>query len=99
MLILIVKLRAKPGQGEKLIELVERAIEPSRREEGCVTYEFLQDPFDKSSFTFYEKWNSREDLELHFEEQHFLEFAGESKEFLESDPILKAYEISSEYDL
>ena len=30
MLILIVKLRAKPGQGEKLIELVERAIEPFR---------------------------------------------------------------------
>ena len=39
-------------------------------EDGCIVYEFLQDPFDPDSFTFYERWRSREDLELLI--RHFL---------------------------
>ena len=99
MLILIVKLRAKPGQSKRLIQLAEQAIEPSRGEEGCVTYDFLQGPYDENSFTFYEKWTCREDLELHFKEPHFLEFAEKSKEVLESAPVLTAFEVSDEYEI
>ncbi len=96
MLILIAKLKAKPGRGQELINLAERAIGPSRSEEGCITYELLQDPFDQDSFTFYEKWRSREDLELHFKEPHFLEFAGESEGIIDGPASLTSYEVSSE---
>ncbi len=99
MLILIAKLRAKPGRAQELINLAEQAIEPSRNEEGCIIYELLQDPFDQDSFTFYEKWRSREDLELHFKEDHFLEFAGKSPEITQGDASLVSYEISSEEEL
>jgi quinol monooxygenase YgiN len=96
MLILIAKLRVKPGCGQKLIELAERAIEPSHNEEGCITYELLQNPFDPDSFTFYEKWRSREDLESHFNEPHFLEFAGASEDITDGTPSLVSYEVASE---
>ena len=96
MLILIAKLKAKPGQGQELIKLAEKNIEPSRSEEGCITYELLQDPLDPDSITFYEKWRSREDLELHFKEPHFLEFAHKSLRITESPASLTAYEVSSE---
>lgn len=99
MLILIAKLRVKAGQAQKLIQLAERAIEPSRSEEGCITYELLQDPFDPESFTFYEKWRSRQDLELHFKETHFLEFGGATEEILEGPVSLTAYEVSSEQEI
>ena len=96
MLILIAKLRAKPGCVQELINLAERAIEPSRNEEGCLTYELLQDPFDRESFTFFEKWRSREDLELHFKEPHFLEFAAESEKITDGAAVLVSYEVSGE---
>jgi len=95
MLILTAKLRAKPGCAQELINLAERAIGPSRNEEGCLTYELLQDPFDQESFTFFEKWRSREDLDLHFKEPHFLEFAAESEGITDGAAKLVSYEVSS----
>jgi len=96
MLILIAKFKTKPGCGEQLIELAKNAIGPSNNEEGCIIYEFLKDPFSSDSFTFYEKWRSREDLELHFEEPHFKEFAAKVPELIEGEPSLVSYEIESE---
>jgi len=96
MLILIAKFKTKPEFRTQMIELAKDAITPSNNEEGCMIYEFLQDPFDPDSFTFYEKWRSREDLELHFEEPHFKEFAEKVPELIEREPSLTSYEISSE---
>ena len=96
MLILIAKFKTKPECRKQMIELAKDAITPSNNEEGCMIYEFLQDPFDPDSFTFYEKWRSREDLELHFEEPHFKEFAEKVPELIEGEPSLTSYEISSE---
>ena len=96
MLILIAKFKTKPECRKQMTELAKDAITPSNNEEGCMIYEFLQDPFDPDSFTFYEKWRSREDLELHFEEPHFKEFAEKVPELIEGEPILTSYEISSE---
>lgn len=99
MLILIAKFKTKPECREDLIELAKNAIEPSRAEEGCIIYDFLQDPFSKDAFTFYEKWRSREDLELHFEEPHFKEFAEKVPELIVGKPSLISYEIASETEI
>ena len=99
MLILIAKFKTKPECREDLLELAKNAIEPSRSEEGCIIYDFLQDPFSKDSFTFYEKWRSREDLELHFEETHFKEFAEKVPELIVGEPSLISYEIASETEI
>ena len=99
LLILIAKFNAKPGCRDQLIEIAKDAIGPSRAEEGCIIYDFLQDPFSKDSFTFYEKWRSREDLELHFEEPHFKEFAEKVPELIVGEPTLISYEIANETEI
>jgi len=99
VLILIAKFKTKPECREQLIELAKDAIGPSRSEEGCLTYDFLQDPLDPDSFTFYEKWRSRYDLDLHFEEPHFKEFAQKSPELIEGTPSLVSYEVASETEI
>ena len=99
MLILIAKFRTKSGCREQIIELAKDAIGPSRNEEGCIIYDFLQDPLDPYSFTFYEKWRSREDLDLHFEEPHFKEFAQKCPELIEGAPSLVSYEVASETEI
>jgi len=99
MLILVAKFKTKPGCIEEMIELAKNAIEPSRAEEGCIIYDFMQDPFSQDSFTFFEKWRSREDLDLHFEEPHFKKFAGKVHEYIEDEPSLISYEIESETEI
>lgn len=99
MLILIAKFTTKPGCREDLIGLAKNAVGPSRAEEGCIIYDFLQDPFNQDSFTFYEKWRSRDDLELHFGEVHFKEFAEKVPELIIGEPSLVSYEIASETEI
>lgn len=99
MLILIAKFTTKPGCREQLIEMAKDAIGPSRAEEGCIIYDFLQDPFELDSFTFYEKWRSREDLDLHFGEPHFKEFAEKVPDLIVGEPSLVSYEIASETEI
>ena len=96
MLILIAKFSTKSDCREHMIALAKDVIGPSRSVEGCITYDFLQDPFSPDSFTFYEKWRSREDLDLHFEEPHFKEFAQKSPELIDGSPSLITYEVASE---
>ena len=96
MLILIAKFRTKPGYRKQMMEMSKGMLGPSRREEGCIVYEFLQDPFDPDSFTFYEKWRSRRDLDLHFEMPHFEEFARIFPELIDGPESVTAYEVSEE---
>ncbi len=99
MLILIAKFKTKPECREQLIGLAKNAIGPSRAEEGCIIYDLLQNPLEPDSFTFYEKWRSRDDLDLHFEETHFKEFAEKVPEFIIGEPSLVSYEIASETEI
>lgn len=96
MLILIAKFRTKPERRKEMMEMSRGMLGPSRGEEGCIVYEFLQDPFDPDSFTFYEKWRSRKDLDLHFEMPHFKDFEKKFPELIEGPESVVAYEVSGE---
>jgi len=96
MLILIAKFRTKPEHRKQMMEMSKGMLGPSRSEEGCIVYEFLQNPFDPDSFTFYEKWRSREDLDLHFGMSHFKEFEKTFPDLIEGPESVIAYEVSGE---
>ena len=96
MLILIVKLRTKSDKREEMVQLASSMLEPSRSEEGCISYDFFQSPFDKDSFVFVEKWKSREDLNLHFEFEHFKDFDIKVKELLADKPSAISYVVQDE---
>ncbi|MCA9809340.1 MAG: putative quinol monooxygenase [Candidatus Dadabacteria bacterium] len=99
MLILIAKFRTKPETRDRMKEMARGLIGPSRAEEGCIVYEFLQDAFDPDAFTFYERWRSMEDLELHFKEPHFLKFAEIFPGLIDGSESIIAYEVSEEKNL
>jgi len=71
MIILIAEFKTKPETRDKMIEISEPMVALSNREEGCISYEFLQNPFDTNSFKFVERWRSQKDLDLHFEKSLF----------------------------
>ena len=69
---LVVILRAKEGQ-QGLLEAELRAlIGPTRREEGCLTYDLHHAIDTPGTFLLHEIWSTRDHHRLHMKTPHFL---------------------------
>ena len=47
-------------------------IEPTRKEEGNISYDLYQDTANPGRFTFIENWKSKEHLDNHLKSAHFV---------------------------
>jgi quinol monooxygenase YgiN len=47
-------------------------IEPTRKEEGCISYDLYQDITNSGKFTFLENWQSKEHLDVHLKTPHLV---------------------------
>ncbi|TPJ23356.1 putative quinol monooxygenase [Mesorhizobium sp. B2-8-3] len=61
---------AKPETREELQEILSGFVEPTRAEDGCISYDFHVDPADPCVFMFYENWRSKDDLDRHLAMPH-----------------------------
>lgn len=69
---LIVQLRPREGQ-EMLLEAELRAlVGPTRKEDGCITYDLHRSADGPSAFLLHEVWASREAHSRHTYTPHFL---------------------------
>ena len=69
---LVVILRPKPGQ-ESFLEAELRAlITPTRREEGCITYDLHRAIEPPDGFLLHEVWATRDHHRSHMKTVHFL---------------------------
>ena len=69
---LMVNLRAKEGQEPLLGAELRAIVGPTRREEGCLTYDLYRGAELPGAFLLHEIWASREDHRLHTQTPHFL---------------------------
>jgi quinol monooxygenase YgiN len=68
----VVLLRAREGQ-QTLLEAELRAlVGPTRREDGCLTYDLHRGADAPDAFLLHEVWASREHHRLHTETPHFI---------------------------
>jgi quinol monooxygenase YgiN len=69
---LVVLLKSREGQ-EPLLEAELRAlVGPTRREDGCITYDLHRGADVRNSFLLHEVWESREAHRLHTQTPHFI---------------------------
>jgi quinol monooxygenase YgiN len=69
---LVVILRARQGQ-EPLLEAELRAlVGPTRREEGCITYDLHRGADSTDAYLLHEVWESREHHRIHTQTPHFI---------------------------
>ena len=47
-------------------------IEPTRKENGCISYDLFQDITNPGKFTFIENWKSKEHLDVHLKTPHLV---------------------------
>jgi quinol monooxygenase YgiN len=71
-LTLVVLLKSREGQ-EPLLEAELRAlVGPTRKEDGCITYDLHRGADTPNSFLLHEVWESREAHRLHTQTPHFI---------------------------
>ena len=64
-------------RAEELKSVCLGLVEPTRKEEGCISYNLYQDIDNPGKFTFIENWESKGHLDAHLKTPRFIS-AGEA---------------------
>jgi quinol monooxygenase YgiN len=71
---LIVKFEVKKDRLEFVINELNKILEPTRNEDGCVLYELHQDLDDPYTLMFYEIWETVDAWKAHDQQKHIIDF-------------------------
>lgn len=77
--------KAKRGMGDRVLEILQRMVEPSRAEPGCVGYWVHRAVDDDDAFFLYEVYEDRQAYQAHTRTAHFERHVlGEAAEVLDA---------------
>lgn len=82
---------AKEGKGAELKAELTKLVEPSRKDEGCISYVLHESDETAGEFMFYEKWESKECLEKHIGQEPLQNFIKISEDLLEEQLIVSLW--------
>ena len=74
-LTIVAHVTAKPDKIELVRAELEKLIEITRSEEGCLQYDLHRDNESPAHFMFYENWESRELWQMHMNNRHLKDYA------------------------
>jgi quinol monooxygenase YgiN len=73
-LTIIANIKSKPNKINLVKLELEKLIETTRAEQGCINYDLHQDNDNPAHFVFYENWESRELWQTHMTNQHLADY-------------------------
>ena len=73
-LTIVAHITAKPEQQDLVKAELEKLIELTRAEKGCLQYDLHRDIENPAYFMFYENWESRELWQAHMDAQHLKDY-------------------------
>jgi quinol monooxygenase YgiN len=73
-LTIVALITAKADKVDLVKSELEKLIETTRDEEGCVQYDLHQNNENPAHFLFFENWESRELWQRHMENQHLKDY-------------------------
>lgn len=73
-LTIIANVKVKADKVDFVKAELEKLIEPTRAEEGCLQYDLHQDNENPAHFLFFENWSSRELWQDHMNNTHLAAF-------------------------
>ena len=89
----VARVNVRPEKLDETLAAFEGLVAASRTEEGCVSYELLQNVEDPHDLTFVEEWASKAILDAHFQTPHFQTAAARVGELLTAPPEIKVYNL------
>lgn len=81
-LALVAEIKAKPGKEAELRGVLTGLVQPTRAEEGCLTYGLHAANDDPGFFIFYKNWQTVPLWEQHMESPHLEAFKGRTDELV-----------------
>ena len=85
----------KQGYREAAEQIALKLVEATKKEQGCLTYDFWTDLSDPYRFHVFEEWESDEALEAHFQTAHMAAFLDALPGVTEGPPEVKRYEVTA----
>ncbi|OAM92273.1 Quinol monooxygenase YgiN [Pelosinus fermentans] len=92
MVIVIARQTLKPGKKAELFALAKDVIAATRKEEKCISYELLDDPYADNRCAFVEKWVDKEALAEHLKTPHLTAWRQKSANLLAEKTTIELYQ-------
>jgi quinol monooxygenase YgiN len=93
MITIVAKKIIKHGKTREFKDLVEKLINESRNEAGCIAYNLYEDINNTNILTFIEEWKSEEDIKLHNNTEHFTSIVPKLAELQEGKTEVNLYKM------
>ena len=90
------RLQVKAEKVDEFVAAAKSCITASRAEPGCLSYTLLQDPYDKTTFFFFEEWKNQKAIDEHFGTPHFKAFGAQLKDLIAGAPAITIYNTTGE---
>jgi quinol monooxygenase YgiN len=84
---------------EEALDAARSLAEESRDEDGVVSYEVAVDADEKNLLRFFERYEDEAAFEAHASSEQFADFVSRLPEFLDGEPKLTRFEVSSATEL
>lgn len=91
MIVVIGSVTIKEGSQEEALRHSKTHVARSRLEPGCISHEVTIDSDDPNRLVFVERWQTMEDLELHFQVPESSEFVAAIAELATVAPSMQLY--------
>ena len=82
-LTIVANITAKADKIDLVKSELEKLIEITRAESGCINYDLHQDNENPAHFLFYENWESRELWQTHMNTQHLKDYMSATEDAVE----------------
>lgn len=89
----VARVIARPEKVEEVKSILIKLVEATRQEEGCITYELLQNHEDVTDFTFVEEWESQALLEAHLASVHIAQAQSQLEGAIAAEPDIRLYRL------
>lgn len=89
----VARFAARAESIEDAKRILGEMIDPTRAEEGCITYELLQNAADPTDLTFVEEWRSQSDLDRHAVSEHIKTGRERAVKYLANEPDVQVYSL------
>ena len=95
MIVIAGSVAIKPDRRVEIVQVAREMAQMSRRETGCLAYEFYVSIEDPNVFFVFEEWATEDALARHFQTEHMAAFQRRLPGLLAGRPVLKRYAVSS----
>ena len=93
MIAVVAGITIKAGKFKDYVKCAEKMVAETRKENGCIAYEFCQSASEPLKCAMIEKWESRAALDAHMQTAHFKEFGASTESLIAAPLSIDIYDI------